>query len=758
MSAASFRVYFATHDDGRVGGTLMRRFDRFLDQPPPAAYGVDDEAVYAQLEHAIVELEADDPSDVDRYLWTETFSVRRVDANVHPLNVVGQRRVIGARNVPLRLMTAWCELDGGGFRVMIPRFQWWFVVEDLEVLSAVVEQAISSTLLGSPASTLFNFRFQGVERVEAWQPAFLSRRTPPNARAQAAETPPVLAAVAEELVDKAGRKRLAPVLGIDPVFEAHARLFERDPLPSIVVVGPAGVGKSTFVRRLAFHLLARRRGKLGEGRRNVQLWSTSADRLVAGMVYLGMWQDRILRLVEELSHEGDYLYVDRLPGILTPQSDGATIADLLAPAIEAGEISVIAECDERELTRSRQRFPGLIDQFRVIRLAEPPAATLAPVMERYLRRVSAPFTVHPSSYRRALGHLGAFRRDLAFPGKAFQFFEWLARDTHLGVTAGTVFPSEMSEAFSRYSGLPVELISDDLPMAAAAIADRLASRVIGQDEACGTCGRVLGRFKAGLDDPDRPVANLLFAGPTGVGKTELAKQLAAYLFGASDRLIRLDMSEYMLPGSSGRLLDVGAGVTSLAEQVRRQPLCVVLLDEIEKAHPEIFDLLLGILGEGRLTDSGGRLVDFRMAVIVMTSNLGARTTAPAGFGDRASDDYLRAITRHFRPEFFHRIDHVIPFRPLGRAQVEAIVDLEIARVRQRVGLTQRKIRLRLTDGGRARLALLGYEPTMGARPLKRVIEERVVTPLAVKLAADPSFGDIEVAIVDRDPGPHDIVV
>jgi ATP-dependent Clp protease ATP-binding subunit ClpC len=188
--------------------------------------------------------------------------------------------------------------------------------------------------------------------------------------------------------------------------------------------------------------------------------------------------------------------------------------------------------------------------------------------------------------------------------------------------------------------------------------------------------------------------------------------------------------------------------------VRQQPLSLVLLDEIEKAHPEVFDLLLAVLGEGRLTDGYGRLVDFRMAVICLTSNLGVTESAPVGFGGRESGDFLRSAREHFRPELFNRIDHVVPFRALGPLDVLAIVDLEMEKAARRVGLRTRGVRLTIDPEAKELLAELGFHPTRGARPLKRVIEERVVTPLAVRLAAEPELRDLEVRVVREGSPAH----
>lgn len=752
---SSFRVYFVGHAHDRVSGTLMRRFELPFDQPPPAAFGVSEQDVFNQLEKLVVELEARDANDVERYLWSESFVTHRVDVDIYPQSVVKGSTVIGSATIPLRITYAASKLKHGAYRVMVPRFGWWFIVETLEIAGKVLEQAVSTSLLGEKPQWIYDYRYEGPEYVEAWSPAFLQRRRPPDDEVGDSDQFPILAAVAEELVAKAARKKLGTTVGVDSTLDAHRALIERDQPRSLLLVGPSGVGKSTFVRRLASHLLAQSRRKDGE-RRHTRLWSTSGDRIVAGMVYLGMWQDRCLNMISELSGEGDYLYVDRLPELLTPQSDGASIADLFLPAVTSGEVSLLAECNESELSRCRQRNSALVDAMHVIRLEEMAPSTLLPLLSIYQGKKNKTLSLHADGYKRAVAHLRAFRPDVAFPGKAFQFLDWLNRDSDPTDAARTLFPRDVSAAFSRYSGLPVELIADDVPAGAAAITEKLTARVIGQDEACSTAARVLARFKAGLNDTKRPVGTMFFVGPTGVGKTELAKQLANYMFGDARRMVRVDMSEYMNAGSSQRLLEVGRGVISLAERARQQPLCVILLDEIEKAHPEVFDLLLGILGEGRLTDSVGRLVDFRMALIVMTSNLGAGEASDLGFGQVRAHDYMRSVMRHFRPEFFNRLDHVISFNALSLDDVERIVDLEIAKASRRVGLQRRDVRIRVSAEARRKLAELGYDPKMGARPLKRVIEERVVTPLAVRMAADPRFANEVVNVVVGAAGDSDI--
>ncbi len=373
-------------------------------------------------------------------------------------------------------------------------------------------------------------------------------------------------------------------------------------------------------------------------------------------------------------------------------------------------------------------------------------AAVPGLLAEYEARKEPRFTLHPAGKKRLVQHLSTFRRDTAFPGKAIRFYDWLAQEADSGPRV--LYPRDVSAAYARYSGLPIELIADEVPAGAKEITERLTRRVIGQDHACATVAKVLARFKAGLDDPERPSGTLLFVGPTGVGKTELAKELTRAMFGDEARMVRLDMSEYASPGSARRLLEVGPGLTTLAQRVRQEPLSLVLFDEIEKAHPEVFDVLLALLGEGRLTDEEGRLVDFRMTLIVMTSNLGVADTRAVGFGDseESRGSSLARVREHFRPELFNRIDHVVPFRALDRADVLRIVDLELARAQTRTGLLRKSLRLVVRPEARALLAELGYHPTWGARPLKRVIEELLITPIAARMAADATLRERDLVV------------
>ncbi len=750
MTRPSFRVFFTEHDNGKVSGVVIRRRELVFDPPPPAAWGDGQDDVLAALEPGLTAAVAEDGPG--RYLFTEDLELRRVAVEVRPRVAADGAWVLGSRTIPVRIgFAAFAEVTAGtsagraatdgGFRVLVPRHRWSLVLESLDDAAEVLRHAVFAAMLGDTPASVFDFRAGVREWIEVWELPHLAAA---DDEAQEAEPPPppTLAAVAEDWSRKIQRKQLVPPVGDPPGATALVVALERTPPRSVLLVGDSGVGKTAIVRRAAKHLAERSKGKDSEPRR---LWATSAGHVTAGMVYLGMWQDRCLTLARELSATEDWLYVDRLVDLLAPQPDGASIADLLAPAVVAGELRMIAEASESELARCRRRNQAFVDAFEVIRVDEPGPDQVIPMLVTHQHRKDPEVTWHPGALRRAIALLAGFRRDLRFPGKAFGFLDWWNQDAHK--PPRQVRPGDVAAAYARWSGLPIELITDERPTGPAEIAAALRAGVVGQDAACAVVARALARFKVGLDDPERPVASLLFAGPTGVGKTELAKQIATYLFGAGDRLVRIDLSEYMTPGAAGRLLEVGSGATSLAEQVRRQPLCVVLLDEIEKAHPEVFDLLLGVLGEGRLTDTMGRLVDFRMAVIVMTSNLGAGGRAAPGFGADALPDHAAAVRAHFRPELIGRLDHVVSFRSLSPADIERIVDLELAKIRRRPGLVQRGLTLRLSTPARAWLASHGFDAGMGARPLRRLLEEVVVAPLAVRMAGDPGLRDRLLGIV-----------
>jgi ATP-dependent Clp protease ATP-binding subunit ClpC len=612
--------------------------------------------------------------------------------------------------------------------------------------------------------------------LEGLTPRELARHLPPRRvdlaqvvvrvdprRGRRAEAPelPALEAVAEPLGERGQRNRPARAWGRDAeVADLVGRLGQGK--TNVLIVGEAGSGKSTVLLQTIRSIERDRVPDDAEDAatpRARRFWLTGAGRLIAGMAYLGQWEERCETLVAELAGIGGILCVEDLLDLARTGGSAASnsLAAFFVPYLQRGELRMIAEATPAELDACRRLLPGLADLFQVLALPPLSSAQSLGVLDEVAASTARELGLDVDA--RAVGLVDRlFRRfapDLAMPGKASAFLadalEQAARDGEPGLT-----PERVVARFVARTGLPELFLRDDVPLDVADVAAALAARVIGQDEACRIVAEVVTTFKAGLNDPGRPPGVLLFVGPTGVGKTELAKALAAFCFGHGeqpDRLVRLDMSEYALPGSADRLLARPDGEPSdLVRKVRQQPFAVVLFDEIEKADPGVFDLLMGVCDEGRLTDRFGRTASFRSALVVMTSNLGTRPGGPIGFVDGAAVAPGRAdeALRFFRPEFANRIDAVVSFRPLDPAAVRAIVAKELAELARREGLARAGLRLSWTEPAVDALARAGTDDRYGARPLQRTLETLVVAPLARHLLARPGLRGAEVRI-DLDP-------
>ena len=317
---------------------------------------------------------------------------------------------------------------------------------------------------------------------------------------------------------------------------------------------------------------------------------------------------------------------------------------------------------------------------------------------------------------------------------------------------------EIAEIVSKWTGIPVSRMLEGERDKLLRMEEVLGKRVVGQQEAVKAVADAIRRTRAGLSDPHRPSGSFMFLGPTGVGKTELCKALAEFMFDTEDSLVRIDMSEFMEKHSVARLIGAPPGYVGyeeggyLTEAVRRRPYCVILLDEIEKAHPDVFNVLLQVLDDGRLTDGQGRTVDFRNSVVIMTSNLGSQViqelSGEANYA-KMREAVMQVVSQHFRPEFINRVDEIVVFHSLGREQIRAIVDIQLGRLRQR--LAERDITLRLEDDARDKIGEAGFDTVYGARPLKRAIQAQIENPLAQKiLRGDFVAGDRVVAKLKRD--------
>nr|MCU0700110.1 AAA family ATPase [Myxococcaceae bacterium] len=540
----------------------------------------------------------------------------------------------------------------------------------------------------------------------------------------------------------------APTFGRDALVEqvlSHLSLKEPEPL---VLVGAAGGGKTAIL-----HEVARRLAPKTASVPARPFFLLDGSRLIAGGGFFGEWQQQTLEAFAEATAARVVLHLGRLVDLIdagrSAHSDD-NVAQLITPMLAAREVTAVAEATPEEWARLSARSQSFARLFSSLVVEEPAPEVLKEIVQRVGQAdASARLVELPRSSLDEVRSLVRRFRPAGSPlGNTLAFLRRLID----GCDAGQrLEPRDVVRRFSIESGIPEELLRDDVSIDPAEVRAFLEARVKGQPDAVARVAQVVSVIKANLADPARPVATLLFAGPTGVGKTELTKALAERVFGSKERMVRLDMGEYSGPDALARLVGDGGEDGFLSTAVRRQPFSVVLLDEIEKAHPAVFDALLSVLGEGRLTDGRGRTTDFRSALIVMTSNLGAQTQRPrVGFGDEGATalrtHVLGEIRRFFRPEFFNRLDDVIVFAPLGQPELSSIVERELARVAGRSGWTRLDVTLSIDEASRHALAEWGHEPRYGARPLKRAIERRLVVPAAAHLASHPPAGPSELRV------------
>ena len=521
-----------------------------------------------------------------------------------------------------------------------------------------------------------------------------------------------------------------------------ARLLASSDRRPMVLVGPRKVGKTALIHELVWRICERKKEHYGGGR---EVWLLSPQRLISGMSYLGEWENRVLAIVEHARAKDKVLYFDDLLGLFTAGLSSASdlsVAQVFKPVLEKRHLRVLAEITPEAWRVLRERDRAFADLFQVIPVeetTEPETWRVLISIARFLEvRLPCEFSIEvvPAVF-------DLFRRfggDAAFPGKAVGFLRQLAiRSNRASFDEDAVF-----SAFQEQTGLHPAFLHPRDAMRRQTILEALRLQVVGQDHALEAFADVLLKLQARLNDTRRPLGSFLLLGPTGVGKTEAAKAVARFLFGHEDRLLRFDMNEYVDAAAVARLAgtaDAPEGL--LTSAIRRQPFSVLLFDEIEKAAPEVFDLLLAVLDEGRLADALGRVADFTHTIIFLTSNLGARETgARLGFGANTAADqeavFVGIAEKFFRPEFFNRLDRVIPFRALAPTELAGIARRLLAGVCARDGLRQRDCLVQVLPSAVGRLVELGYHPQLGARALKRVIERELALPLAQRLAALPS--------------------
>ena len=650
----------------------------------------------------------------------------------------------------------------------------------------------------------------------------------PQSRQSRKESTPLVDQLATDLTSLAESGKLDPVVGREMEIERVIQVLSRRRKNNPALIGEPGVGKTAIVEGLAQRIVEGDTPKPLLRKRVLQL---DVGSLVAGTMYRGQFEERLKRVIEELKASDTILFIDEVHMLVGAGSAGSSVdaANILKPALARGELQCIGATTLDEYRKHIESDAALERRFQQIQVAEP---TIEETIE-ILQGIKFPYQDHHNveitddAIETAANLSARYIPDRFLPDKAIDLIDEAAarlrmykspeaaavrrvmdeleeihEDIELAEDAGEpeeadslrlrresldaklsdirhnwneetgqprLIGDDISEVAAMWTGIPVTRIANEESERLMEMEDKLHERIIGQHEAIVSISKAVRRARAGLKDPRRPIGSFMFLGPTGVGKTELTKALAEFLFGSEEALIQLDMSEFMERHSVARLVGAPPGYVGyedagqLTEAVRRRPYSIIVFDEVEKAHPEAFNMLLQVMEEGTLTDARGRRVDFRNAMIVMTSNVGAELIKPnSGLGfntqfdegkldEEQYQDMSRNVTdklqRMFRPEFLNRVDATIIFRSLSRDEIRQIVDLELNKVRER--LLEHAITLEASDGGIDWLSDNGYNPEFGARPLRRLIQNEVEDRLSDGILSG-EFGLASVVRIDVD--------
>lgn len=636
---------------------------------------------------------------------------------------------------------------------------------------------------------------------------------------------PMVDQLAVDLTSQAEEEKLDPVVGREMEIERVIQILARRNKNNPALIGEPGVGKTAIVEGLAQRIVSGDVPALLLDKRVLQL---DVGSLVAGTMYRGQFEERLKRVIDELKASGAILFIDEVHMLVGAGAAGSSVdaANILKPALSRGELQVIGATTLEEYRKHIESDAALERRFQPIVVNEPTvdettlilqgirakyedhhklrisdealeaASHLSAryVTERFLPdkaidlidEASSRVRMYKSQSAKELKELTTRLKELKHERTSLEENEesdnLLDMDEQIAdlerqmekmktgwnpETAPVVDKEDIAEVISMWTGIPLMQIAQEESTRLLQMEDDLKKHIIGQDEAITAISKAVRRARAGLKDPKRPIGSFIFLGPTGVGKTELTKSLAKFLFGSEEALIQLDMSEFMERHSVSRLVGAPPGYVGyeeagqLTEALRRRPYSIVVFDEVEKAHPEALNMLLQIMEEGHLSDARGHKVDFRNAIIVMTTNVGAdmiKRQTSFGFTvlhDEAVEEkqsyeemrkkLMESLKHEFRPEFINRLDAIIVFRALNKENIQQIVTLELDKVSER--LSEHQISLDATPAALHKLGEIGYDPDMGARPLRRIIQQYVEDPLSDYLLSG-KFQDGDRVMVD----------
>ena len=561
-------------------------------------------------------------------------------------------------------------------------------------------------------------------------------------------------------ITKAAREgRLDPLVGREDEIQRVIQILGRRRKNNPMLVGDPGVGKSAIVEGIAIKII---NGDIPPVLANKRLISLDLGSIVAGTKYRGDFEKRLKSIINEVAANPDViLFIDEFHTIVGAGGASGSLdaANMLKPALARGEIQCIGATTMDEFSKIVEKDGALDRRFQKIVVEHTDIQHTISILGRlkanYEKHHNVVYT--DDAIEACVRMSERYITDRCLPDKAIDALDEAGSMVRLQnpKKTGVVTAEDVAEVISKMTGIPSGRVAEGESARLVKMREKISKRIIGQDEAIDKVVKAIQRNRAGIKDPGKPIGTFIFFGPTGVGKTQLAKSLAEYLFDSEDNMIRLDMSEYMEKFNVSRLIGAPPGYVGfeeggqLSERVRRKPYCVVLLDEIEKAHPDVFNLLLQVMDEGRLTDSNGRTVSFRNTILIMTSNVGSReldeygtgvgfNTAGRNIQSNRKSVLEKAVKKAFPPEFINRVDEQVFFNPLTKEDIAKIIDIELKGLKNRVH--DAGFDITVTAAAKRFVADAGYDPSYGARPLKRAVQKYIEDPVSEQIITDRMFG------------------